>query len=667
MRVSCLAVFLLFHTGISGQSKFNADSVEKIFAYLPDTLKIKEANNLMKYYMDIDFKKSTYYAHQAFELADKVSNQEDIAMTYISWAIAQYNFGRYEQCLEFNFKALELYQSMEDTVRIATAFNNIGIAYNALGDFSTAAYYSYKAYGIHESKKNWKKAAISCMNISSSYFESKDYPATLYWSRKGYDYYGLAEQPEDLGYAIQIFIDVHIALKQVDSALYYFRQVQQLNKQYPNEYLETVNLSQRGEIHALQGKYDSAIILQEKVIRFYDELEMSDAVLLTRLSIARAYMAIQKWDEAHLYAREAYASSKLIRNKPMIVKSSVVLADIFKARHQPGPALEYAQLASVYKDSIMMQALGGSIEGRFYDVRLEKETREKLRAMSTLKERNETIGTQWLIITLVTGGLMVMAVMAFVIRRVGRYRKKLNVQLTASNERLSELNHEVNGLVNTIIHDLKSPLNSVQGILSLMEMSAGKNEDTVNLIRLANKSVRNGHDIIRQLLELREVEENPGQINLSEIDTQELTENIYNTFHLSARQKKITFSVTSDHYRFISDSSLVQRVLDNLVSNALKFSPKESEVKLTVRKEHNKIIFEVCDQGPGFSQEDLKKIYGKFQKLSARPTAGENSNGLGLATVSLLMKRLQGTITLHTEPGRGSVFTLTFLELGDPA
>ena len=70
------------------------------------------------------------------------------------------------------------------------------------------------------------------------------------------------------------------------------------------------------------------------------------------------------------------------------------------------------------------------------------------------------------------------------------------------------------------------------------------------------------------------------------------------------------------------------------------------------------ITFEVIDQGPGFTETDREKIYGKFQKLSARPTGGESSNGLGLATVSMLVKKLQGTIQLHSSPGQGAAFTV---------
>jgi signal transduction histidine kinase len=496
------------------------------------------------------------------------------------------------------------------------------------------------------------------LNLSSSFYEAKDYSATLSWAKKGYDYYKQADKPEDLGYALQVYVDVYIARKQIDSALFYLNEIKKLNATYPNEYLVTVNLAQRGEVYHLEGKYDSAIVMYNKCVQFYEDAELADAVLHTRLNLSRAYMALNKLDVARKHAMDAFVRSEAIRNKIMVVKSSALLADVLRAQREFEKALHYSQIGTAYKDSIMAQSLKGSIEGRFFDVKLENETREKMAAITTLQMQDALIGRQWTVIILVTIGLVAMIVVAYFIRRAGRYRKRMNDQLTISNKRLSEMNDEINGLVNTIVHDLKSPLSNVQGILSVLELTAGNNAETKSLVAMANKSIANGHDIIRQLLELRELEENRAEVNLSLIDTKEFITDICESFSHSAKQKDIALRISADAHPFTSDKILIRRVMDNLVSNALKFSSTGSEVKISAFRENGNIVFSVSDQGPGFSNEDLRKVYGKFQKLSARPTGGENSNGLGLATVQALTRYLNGSIDLDTEFGTGSTFTL---------
>ncbi|HMZ52238.1 MAG TPA: sensor histidine kinase, partial [Candidatus Sumerlaeota bacterium] len=95
---------------------------------------------------------------------------------------------------------------------------------------------------------------------------------------------------------------------------------------------------------------------------------------------------------------------------------------------------------------------------------------------------------------------------------------------------------------------------------------------------------------------------------------------------------------------------------DNLVSNALKFSPKGRIVKVRLTARADGALFEITDQGPGMSAEDKEKMFKKFQRLSARPTAGESSTGLGLAIVHALVGRMRGRIEVESEVGVGTVF-----------
>jgi signal transduction histidine kinase len=347
-----------------------------------------------------------------------------------------------------------------------------------------------------------------------------------------------------------------------------------------------------------------------------------------------------------------------MRNKGMIARSSSALSKIHAVKADFRKSLEYANIALTYKDSLMLKSLYGSIEGRMLDVELEKETAARRSAIGTLEKQNVLISRQTLIIITIGAGLLGMLVIMLLVRRAGLIRKKLNIQLYEKNERLGELNEEINGLVNTIVHDLKSPLNSVQGLLTVMELSGDNKEERRQTIGLARKALCNGHDIIRQLLELREVEENASKLQLSEVNSCELLEDVRQTFQQAAANKRIEFIVDCEQIMIRTDRVQLRRILDNLVSNAVKFSFEGSSVTVAVARDGSKTIFRVTDEGPGFSSEDLTKIYKKFQKLSARPTGGESSNGLGLATVSLLVRKLGGTIDLSTAPAKGAAFTV---------
>jgi signal transduction histidine kinase len=108
--------------------------------------------------------------------------------------------------------------------------------------------------------------------------------------------------------------------------------------------------------------------------------------------------------------------------------------------------------------------------------------------------------------------------------------------------------------------------------------------------------------------------------------------------------------------RVRGDPEWLKVIFDNLISNAVKFSPRQSSIAITVSCQGEKALVTVKDQGPGLTPEDKKKLFGKFQRLSARPTGGESSTGLGLSIAEQLVRKAGGRIWAASETGQGSTF-----------
>ena len=108
------------------------------------------------------------------------------------------------------------------------------------------------------------------------------------------------------------------------------------------------------------------------------------------------------------------------------------------------------------------------------------------------------------------------------------------------------------------------------------------------------------------------------------------------------------------------DTSVAVQVLENLVSNAVKYSPPGKDIFVRLQKRAEAVRVEVQDQGPGLSAEDQKKLFGKFARLSAKPTGGEHSTGLGLSIVKKMVEAMNGQVWCESELGRGATFTVEF-------
>jgi len=99
-------------------------------------------------------------------------------------------------------------------------------------------------------------------------------------------------------------------------------------------------------------------------------------------------------------------------------------------------------------------------------------------------------------------------------------------------------------------------------------------------------------------------------------------------------------------------------VLDNIVSNAVKYSPRSSIVRLRVRKKGAAVRIEVEDQGPGIRPDEMPRLFERFSRLSTEPTGGEHSTGLGLYIVKNLVTLMRGTVWAESEPGAGARFVV---------
>jgi signal transduction histidine kinase len=107
------------------------------------------------------------------------------------------------------------------------------------------------------------------------------------------------------------------------------------------------------------------------------------------------------------------------------------------------------------------------------------------------------------------------------------------------------------------------------------------------------------------------------------------------------------------------DADRMREAIDNLVSNAIKYSPIGGRISMVVSQAQNKTVIRIADEGAGLSPEDLGRLFGRFQRLSAKPTAGESSTGLGLSIVKRIIDMHGGQVTADSGgPGQGSTFTV---------
>lgn len=231
-------------------------------------------------------------------------------------------------------------------------------------------------------------------------------------------------------------------------------------------------------------------------------------------------------------------------------------------------------------------------------------------------------------------------------------------QLATSHAELVILNREKTEFLAIAAHDLRNPLTTIVSYAQLLQ-SESSPEDVLTFSKAISAAGTRMRDLLKKLLDASAIEEGRFTCTIERCEVSDLiTESLaHNRMH--AEQKGIELVIeTAADLAVRADHSTTVQVLDNLVSNAIKYSPLHTTVRVHVTPENGSVIIAVTDEGPGISVDDQKKLFRKFVRLSARPTAGESSTGLGLSIVRKLVEAMSGTIECRSELGRGSTFLL---------
>lgn len=239
-----------------------------------------------------------------------------------------------------------------------------------------------------------------------------------------------------------------------------------------------------------------------------------------------------------------------------------------------------------------------------------------------------------------------------------------NRRLSAQWLRLQRANGFKNEILGTVAHDLKNPLGVILGRTEMLKelISTGASESgvvaQVDHIRDATKRLTTmvDHLISDAMADAFDI-----TIRREPVDVAALVKEVAEANQPLAVNKQQAISVTAPaNIVTMCDTDRIREAIDNLISNAIKYSPIGGKIEVAVVHEGSDTMVRVSDEGAGLSPEDLGRLFGRFQRLSAKPTAGESSTGLGLSIVKRIIDMHGGEVTAESEgPGKGSTFTIT--------
>jgi len=211
-------------------------------------------------------------------------------------------------------------------------------------------------------------------------------------------------------------------------------------------------------------------------------------------------------------------------------------------------------------------------------------------------------------------------------------------------------------------HDLKNPLSAISGYAEMIKMDFDEipPEEMLEIVDKISISSRQMFELVKNLLDVNVIESGQMNLSLSIIDILPILQELVKHYRERAKAKNIQlqFQCLEKQYHALADKNSVQQVFDNLISNAVKYSPHDKSIYVHLSQDDNFVRCEIQDEGLGLSDEDKQKLFGQFTRLTPKPTGGEHSTGLGLFIVKKLIESQQGKVWCESQLGQGATFII---------
>jgi signal transduction histidine kinase len=568
-----------------------------------------------------DVRRAMDLSQQAYDLASDPTRPylKGRADSLYSLSRGSFFTGQNEQALAKGSEALSLYRQIDDRAGQMTALGHLGAIYLDLGEHSAALDYQLQSLSLAEQIGDRRGQGNVALNIGFIYSETGR-------CAEAFPYYdqalALCREQADLRGEARILnsccVD-YTRIGEYDRALEYGSRSFQLFEITGDIYGQGVVLSSLGETYVAAGRYDEALAALLRGLALLktrnDRLGSYEAIY-TLYQIGVAYLQLHDLDHALPPLQQALASARGAQIKILEYQCHEALAELFEQRQDLRQALEHYRQFHTLKEFVFNEASDRKLQNL--------EVLHRTRQAEAEAER----------------------------------QKQLREEDRHYFEQISQLQRD---FVSAATHDLKNPLNGLVLAIELLELRTPADDQHKRTIL---QSMRHGisrmNNLIADILDLAKLETGRA-LDIAPVTVASLVDAALHDNQPAADQKQLAFELRSslDDVVVECDAAQLRRALDNLVDNAIKYTPNGGRIDLVAERTATDVIIKVADTGPGISLHDTPHLFERFYRVRDAAHQKIEGSGLGLAIVKAIVEQHGGSVWVESELGRGSIFSMS--------
>lgn len=663
-----LTLTIIIFLGLNGSliSQTPIDSLETLLPAKSGAEKVKVLNDLSKAYWGKSSEKTIEYGNRALELSIQVGDRNGEATALKNIGVGYSNVREDTKALEYYQKALTIYTEIDNKKGTANVLNNIGVIYVGVDEYDKALEYYLKSMRIYEEIGDTNGIATSLINTGTIYDALKNDEKALNNYKESLRLFRILGDSSGAAMCLNNMGNIYSDLKEYNKALQFYQDALEINQNLGNKFGVGNALLNIGYAYDDLENHDMALAYYMQALAIEQELGDKYGLAITLNNIGDLYRKIKIYDQSYEYLNRSLKISEEIKSKDMLKENYDCFSSLYSAKGDFKKALEYYKLYSGTKDSIFSDESSDKIA----DMQTKYDTEKKEKENELLRKEKEiqraTINRHKIIMLSIGLGLCLVLALAIVAVRAYLHKQKANRQLNEqklqieeqanklrqANDRLIELDHFKEAMTGMIVHDLKNPLNAI------INYSEDKNDLSQNIIHQAGRQMLN---LVMNILDVQKFEDAQMHLETEDQNLNQIARNAIGQVEFLRHEKSLDIiNNCPPNLTVRVDSNIIERVLVNLLTNAIKYSGLNGKIILeTSNYSDDHIRVSIIDYGEGIPQDQLNTVFDKFRQVQPRKAGKVRSTGLGLTFCKLAVESHGGHIGVESKIGEGTTFGFT--------
>lgn len=671
-RLIVLAAFFAIFSGHSQTKKIDSLSVQLAYQN-QDTSKVDTSIQLIKaLYKAKEYQKALLYISETDQLSSSLNYPKGVAEANYYKALIYAGRNDYYNAMDHFDKSKKLYVELKDAVGIANVSNQIGMIEINRGNYAAGLTNSLAAIKIFEDKNLYEDLSVAYNNLAEAYSKTHQIDKALEFNIKALTIRERFQDSSGIKISTKNIARLYSERKEHRKAIEYYEAVLGMIDPKTDQALRGEVLPRIGEEYLKFKDYDKAAEYLLQGLKYNRRTNDEEGLLRALNSISHLNLDKNNLKLAENQIYEAHDLAKKIGNSEELLKNYKLLMALDSTKGKFQNAYKWQREYFTLKQQLERENLPklptntDSIEEIIViDLPVENQI---LPAEEPATNTNQVKNLKLLSYGLIVAFLIVLTFLLLIYQKrksTIKYTEELknkNIQIQLQNDaileqklNLEEINSVKDRLFSIVSHDLKDSISSIKGFLDLLKEGSISNQEFDELIPELSENANNASLLLFNLLnwsksQMQNLESNPETFNIQEVFHDKI-----NLVEQKIDQKRIVIIDESQREFVYADKSMVEIIIQNLITNAIKFSRVGDIITISNKTHNGKSLICVEDTGVGISKENLGKLF-KNNNFTTIGTKNEKGTGLGLTICKELVELNHGRIWVESTENVGSKF-----------